>query len=199
MSDTYKYLDPDSIYTDPTTGILRNLLGITDIDTLVFVESGVTIKRSKELATKSLKIKDSLSLLAIHQYLFQDIYAWAGKKRTVEISKGGKQFFPLSHFDTAFRHIDNLISEYRLIAKRDRQALAHKLAEILDSVNFLHPFREGNGRAQREFLRHLALEKGLTLNLNPPDNMNFYEHYMSGTIDGDVEKLSALIFELIQQ
>ena len=199
MSDTYKYLDPDSIYTDPTTGILRNLLGITDIDTLVFVESGVTIKRSKELATKSLKIKDSLSLLAIHQYLFQDIYAWAGKKRTVEISKGGKQFFPLSHFDTAFRHIDNLISEYRLIAKRDRQALAHKLAEILDSVNFLHPFREGNGRAQREFLRHLALEKGLTLNLNPPDNMNFYERYMSGTIDGDVEKLSALIFELIQQ
>jgi len=140
MSDTYKYLDPDSIYTDPTTGILRNLLGITDIDTLVFVESGVTIKRSKELATKSLKIKDSLSLLAIHQYLFQDIYAWAGKKRTVEISKGGKQFFPLSHFDTAFRHIDNLISEYRLIAKRDIQALAHKLAEILDSVNFLHPF-----------------------------------------------------------
>jgi len=199
MSDTYKYLDPDSIYTDPTTGILRNLLGITDIDTLVFVESGVTIKRSKELATKSLKIKDSLSLLAIHQYLFQDIYAWAGKKRTVEISKGGKQFFPLSHFDTAFRHIDNLIFKYKLIAKRDRQALAHKLAEILDSVNFLHPFREGNGRAQREFLRHLALEKGLTLNLNPPDNMNFYERYMSGTIDGDVEKLSALIFELIQQ
>ncbi len=63
----------------------------------------------------------------------------------------------------------------------------------------MHPFREGNGRAQREFLRHLALEKGLTLNLNPPDNMNFYERYMSGTIDGDVEKLSALIFELIQQ
>ncbi len=92
MSDTYKYLDPDSIYTDPTTGILRNLLGITDIDTLVFVESGVTIKRSKELATKSLKIKDSLSLLAIHQYLFQDIYARAGKKRNVEISKGGSSF-----------------------------------------------------------------------------------------------------------
>jgi cell filamentation protein len=71
------------------------------------------------------------------------------------------------------------------------------LAEILDNINYLHPFREGNGRTQREFLRLLALEKGLTLNLNPPDNKSVYEQYMKGTIESDVQTLRKLIFELI--
>ncbi len=71
------------------------------------------------------------------------------------------------------------------------------MAEILDNLNYLHPFREGNGRTQREFLRLLALEKGLTLNLNPPDNRSVYERYMKGTIESDVQTLTELIFELI--
>jgi len=71
------------------------------------------------------------------------------------------------------------------------------LAEILDNINYLHPFREGNGRTQREFLRLLALEKGLILNINPPDNKSVYERYMKGTIESDVKTLTGLIFELI--
>jgi cell filamentation protein len=71
------------------------------------------------------------------------------------------------------------------------------LAEILDNVNYLQPFREGNGRAQREFLRLLAKEKGLILNLNPPDNKSVYERYMKGTIESDTQTLTELIFELI--
>ena len=73
------------------------------------------------------------------------------------------------------------------------------MAEILDNVNYLHPFREGNGRAQREFLRLLALEIGLTLNINPPDNKSVYERYMKGTIESDLETLTELIFELIDR
>jgi cell filamentation protein len=73
--------------------------------------------------------------------LFEDIYVWAGKKRIVEISKDGKQFFPTSYFDNAFRYIDQLIVEFKKIPKDNRKLLAEKLAEILDSVNYLHPFR----------------------------------------------------------
>jgi cell filamentation protein len=61
----------------------------------------------------------------------------------------------------------------------------------------LHPFREGNGRTQREFIRLLALEKGYSLNINPADNLSDYERYMQGTIEGNVEILSELIFELL--
>lgn len=178
MSNSYKYIDPDFTYTDSKTGLLRNLQDITDPDVLLFVESSAVTKRLQELYENPVKIKGIDSLFNIHRQLFQDIYIWAGKKRTVEISKDGKQFFPTSHFDNAFRYIDQIIAEFKKIPKDNRKLLAEKLAEILDNVNYLHPFREGNGRTQREFLRLLALEKGLTLNLNPPDNKSVYERYM---------------------
>jgi cell filamentation protein len=101
----------------------------------------------------------------------------------VEISKDGKQFFPTSHFDKALKFLDYLIVEFKKISVDNKRDIAEKLAEILDNLNYLHPFREGNGRAQREFLRLLAAEKGLVLNLNPPDNRSVYERYMQGTID----------------
>lgn len=67
----------------------------------------------------------------------------------------------------------------------------------MDNVNYLHPFREGNGRTQREFIRLLALEKGFVLNLNPPDNKSVYYRYMKGTIESETKILAELILELI--
>ena len=199
MHNNYEYIDPDYTYTDPQTGVLRNLGSITDPDGLLFFESTAVIKRAKELETRPITIKNAEALLDIHSYLFQDVYQWAGKKRTVEISKQGKPFFMTVYFDKGFAYIDNLIINYRKIDTADKPKLANHLAELLDSINYLHPFREGNGRTQREFIRALASEKGYTLNLNPPDNLDVYERYMSGTIEGDVEKLAALILELMQK
>jgi cell filamentation protein len=170
-------------------------LEINDSDVLLFVESGVVTKRLQELNENPIKIKGIDSLFEIHRHLFQDIYVWAGKKRKVEISKDGKQFFPISHFDNAFRYINQLISEFQKIPNNNKSLIAEKLAEILDNINYLHPFREGNGRAQREFLRTLALEKGIQLNLNPPDNKSVYDQYIQGTINSDIEMLSRLIVE----
>ncbi len=197
MSEQYHYIDPDYTYTDPQTGVLRNLANVADRDTLMFIESGAVAKRISELKAKPIKIKGSQTLLTVHKYLFQDIYSWAGKVRTVEISKGDKPFFSLNYFHRAFPYIDSLIAEFRQIDRNDRPALAYKLAELLDHINYLHPFREGNGRTQREFLRLLALEKGLELNLNPPDNTDIYERYMFGTINGDIKVLTALMLDII--
>ena len=197
MSNSYKYIDPDFTYTDPKTGLLRNLQNITDSDVLLFVESGAVTKRLQELYENPIKIKGIDTLFEIHRHLFEDIYVWAGKKRTVEINKDGKQFFPTSHFNNAFKYIDQLIIEFKKIPRDNKKLIAEKLAKILDNVNYLHPFREGNGRTQREFSRLLALEKGLTLNLNPPDNRSVYEQYMKGTIESDLKTLTELIFEQI--
>jgi len=199
MRNNYEYIDVDYEYTDRQTGVLRNLANITNADDLLFAESAAVSKRAKELMENPIKIVNSDALLDINKYLFQDIYEWAGKKRTVEISKCGKQFFPTSHFYNAFAFIDNLIKEYRKIDKNDITGIADKLAEILDAINFLHPFREGNGRTQREFVRTLALEKGLILDLNPPNDKNVYERYMQGTINGDVKLLSNLINERLNK
>ena len=199
MSNAYNYVDPENSYIDPKSGLLKNLQDITEYEVLLFVESSAVTKRLQELFENPIKIKGVESLLSIHKHLFQDIYAWAGQKRTVEISKDGKQFFPTTHFDNALRYIDQLLIEYNEISSQNRVQVSEKLAEILDNVNYLHLFREGNGRTQREFLRLLANEKGLTLNLNPPDNKNIYERYMKGTIESDLQTLTQLIFELINQ
>lgn len=199
MTNNYTYVDPDYMYTDPQTGVLRNIGHIADNDALQFAEAGATARRSQELWANPIQIIGSEALFSIHQYLFQDIYEWAGQKRTVEISKGGKQFFPLYRFNTALSYIDELIAEYKRLEPHHKKLLSRKLAEILDSVNYLHPFREGNGRTQREFLRLLALEKGWKLNLNPPDNVSIYERYMKGTISGDIDLLAELIFECLNR
>lgn len=197
MSNSYKYIDTNYTYVDSKSGILKNLVDITDAEDLLFFESVAVTKRISELHNKPIKIVGIESLFLIHKQLFQDIYAWAGKKRIVEISKDGKQFFPTSNFVNAFRYINELISDFKKIDKNDKNKIAENLAQILDNINYLHPFRDGNGRAQREFLRMLALEKGIDLNLNPPDNKEVYESYMQGTIHSDTKILKELILNLI--
>ena len=199
MSNDYRYVDPDYVYTDPKTGVLRNLGGISDQDSLIFAETAATTKRANELKANPIKITDAGALFSIHLHLFQDVYEWAGQCRTVEISKGGKQFFPLSHFDNALSYIDSLLLEFRQIGIEDKSGLSQKLAEILDVVNYLHPFRDGNGRTQREFLRILASDIGWTLNLNPPDDAGIFSRYMTGTINGDVKELAELIYECLSK
>jgi cell filamentation protein len=198
MRNNYEYIDPDYTYTDPKTGVLWNLANITDSNDLLFFESAAVIKRAKELESQPIAVHNAETLLDIHRYLFQDVYHWAGQKRTVEISKQGKPFFLTAYFDKGFTYIETLITNYRKIDPADKTQLAEHLATLLDNINYLHPFREGNGRTQREFIRVLALEKGYTLNLNPPDNLDVYERYMSGTIEGDVKKLAELILDMMQ-
>lgn len=198
MGNNYRYLDPNHKYTDKN-GVLYNLANIKDEKVLAVYESLKVSKRLEEIYENPLKIKDSNSLITIHHYLFQDVYEWAGKTRSVNISKDGKPFFEGERFEMGFKYIDNLILEYRTIKRDNKKELARKLADILDNVNFLHPFRDGNGRAQREFLRILALEKGLILNLNPADNEDVYKRYMNGTINSDIEILTNLIYDLINK
>ena len=197
MYDSFEYLDTKHTYIDPESGILKNLLNISDADVLHFVESGAVTKRLQELSEKPLKITGISSLFEIHKYLFQDIYSWAGNKRTVEISKDGKQFFPTYYFENAYVYINQLIQEFKTISVDNKIEIAAKLAEIPDNINYLHPFREGNGRAQREFIRILAAEKRLTINLNPPDNKAVYDKYMKGTVESNIDILSELFLELI--
>ncbi len=197
MSNSYKYIDSDFTYVDPKSGILKNLVDINDAEDLLFFESVAVTKRISELHIKPIKIVGIESLFSIHKLLFQDIYAWAGQARTVEINKVGKQFFPTSNFQNAFRFIDGLISDFKKTEKNNKNQIAENLSHILDNVNYLHPFRDGNGRAQREFIRMLALEKRINLNLNPPDNKDVYERYMQGTINSDTKVLKELILSLI--
>jgi cell filamentation protein len=98
----YDYDDADNIYKDASTGVLKNLLEISDSEQLLYAESGFVTKRLRELHESPIKVLSSNELLAIHHYLFQDVYAWAGKVRTVELSKGATTFFKQNGFRKGF-------------------------------------------------------------------------------------------------
>src|SRR5699024_1690534 len=134
----------------------------------------------------------------IHRYLFEEIYDWAGDFRKVNISKDGNPFMAMQAFDTGAEYMNNLLANYYRQAK-DKSSIVKLLAEILDNLNYMHPFREGNGRTQREVIRVLALIKGYALEINLDIDDTVYHLYMDGTVYGDTSLLEKLFDKIIEK
>lgn len=95
-------------------------------------------------------------LCKAHKYIFHDIFTWAGKIRTVDISKGNlfcKSEFIIENAESLFRQLEE--EKYLMDVKIELDIVQH-LAYYLSEINVIHPFREGNGRAQRIFIEVLA-------------------------------------------
>lgn len=154
-------MDP---YLYPNTPVLKNRRDLRNAEDLQRFENNVSFFRSIELEHRPIVGRfDTAHLCAIHRHLFGDVYDWAGSLRTVDISKEeslfARQKFVKPMLDQTF---SGLRSE-ALLAGLDADSLVHRLAHYLGEVNAIHPFREGNGRAQREFFRELALVRGYHL------------------------------------
>ncbi len=144
-------------YLDPQSGVLKNRLSITDEATLELAEAALVATRSYELSVTPLKGLFNLAhLQAIHSYLFADVYEWAGQLRTVDISKCGHMFAHHAHVGGAAETIFEQLKKERYLAGLEAAAFSERVAYYFGELNALHPFREGNGRAQREFISHLA-------------------------------------------
>lgn len=124
---------------------LENKLGITDSSELAREEE--RISKTKAVALFESGLLDTLeagkfvSLAKIHKYLFEDIYEFAGKVRSVNISKGNFRFAPVMYLDVALQNIDNM-----------PQSNFDEIVEKYVEMNVAHPFREGNGRSTRIWL-----------------------------------------------
>ena len=175
------------------TNVLINKFNAKNHKELHKIESRLASIRIEELRKNPIKITGSKELFTIHHHIFQDSYEWAGKRRLVNMAKKNTSFAKTHEFDRILQEIDKLIFEYKKITENNTLAISKKLAEILDTINYLHPFREGNGRTQREFLRALALEKNFILDINPPDDEKIFKDYMTGTIYRYIDTLSLLI------
>lgn len=128
--------------------MLENKLGLTSSADLAREEERISKKKAVELFGKG--ILDELpagkffTLQAIHKYLFEDIYDFAGKIRTVNLAKGNFRFVPLIYIDAALQNIDRM-----------PQSNFDEIVEKYVEMNIAHPFREGNGRSMRIWLDHI--------------------------------------------
>jgi cell filamentation protein len=147
----------DLLYCYPDSDVLKNKLGIINQEKLHEVEKKLTAIRINDLIRGPYQGRFDLDhLRGIHFCIFQDLYTWAGELRKIDIAKGNmfcRAMFLENQADVVFSairkdgYLENLA--YDQFVKR----LAYHFSEI----NALHPFREGNGRSQREYIRELAL------------------------------------------
>ena len=93
---------------------------------------------------------------------------------------------------------NHLIHSYHQTANSKDEIIKH-LAKILDNLNYFHPFREGNGRTQREVIRSLALLKGCSAQIRVEQDDEVYNLYMDGTVYGDLGKLEELFGKILKE
>jgi cell filamentation protein len=153
----------DDPYLYPGSTTLRNLRGITDADRLDYVERELVAQRIAEGAPPG--GFDLAHLRAIHRHLFQDVYAWAGELRTVEIAKGGHQFQFRQYIETGMADVHRRLEQANFLRGLSGDAFARAAGPIMGDVNYVHPFREGNGRAQLQYLEQLAEQAGHPIDL----------------------------------
>jgi cell filamentation protein len=142
------FVDP---YFDKTIGDLRNLLGAKSSKELHELEPQIVFANELELESINIPRTNDLSeLLDIHAQLFKGVYDWAGKIRTVDIKKNSASsdyFLIVSKITDASAYVFSQLAKENFLKGLQKNIFIDRLAYFYDQLNYIHPFREGNGRA----------------------------------------------------
>lgn len=188
VGDPYEAQDDPACY--PGTTVLRNIPDIRDADALEAFELEAFTRRSLEPLPEG--DFDVAHYRALHRHLFQDVYEWAGRDRTIRISKGGNVFCYPEYIDAQLQTVFASLDQPALLPGASTEAFIPAVADFLAELNAVHPFREGNGRTQLVFLNMLGLGAGLSFRLESIEP----EEFLRAMIDSFDGKLDALIDEL---
>lgn len=147
--------------------MLENKLGLTSSAEIAREEERISKKKAAMLFENhildNLKSGKFSTLQTIHKYLFDEIYDFAGKLRTVNIAKGNFRFAPLMYIESALKNIDEM-----------PQSNFDEIIEKYVEMNIAHPFREGNGRSTRIWLDHmLKTEIGKVIDWSKVDKEDY--------------------------
>jgi len=190
--------DADNTYCYPGTDVLRNKAEITNANELDTYEGELSTLRSIEIIENPVSGKFDLAhLQSIHLALFQDVYDWAGKIRTVDISRGNSRFANVRFIESVANDIFNKLARENRLKGLDANDLSKRLAHYLSEINALHPFREGNGRVQRIFISQLSEEAGYKLDYSDLEQEQIYRA-MELAFNGDESILANLILECLE-
>lgn len=181
------------------TSVLINKFGIRNEEQLNTLEQSIT---SVLIAKASMDIPfenvDFDFYKELHRYVFSDIYDWAGEIRSVNMSKKGTAFCPANKIvENGLRVFDNL-QKSNFLKDLSNEDFLDKFVELYCELNYLHPFREGNGRIQRLFLSMLLNHIGKKINFADIDD----DLFMIATIksvSGDIFMLKDIFKEHIKE
>lgn len=173
MFDLYEAVNSIYCYKDSNT--LVNKLNIKDNEKLSTIERKLVLLKLYELRQNNrIGNFDIFHFLSIHQFLFEDIYPFAGKIRSEDIAKDNFRFAKWEYIEDQLKDLLNKLANEDL-KNCSKEELSQKLAYYMAELNVLHPFREGNGRTIREFIRQFAYINGYNLEIKKaiPQEMLF--------------------------
>lgn len=150
-------------YFIDNTNVLKNKLGITNKEELSKAEKIITLKKLTYLSLFPIEGNFDINhLKKIHKFLFEDIYYFAGEYRNCSMAKTTRNFYdPEMINDELLKTLDYMNKDYKNI--KSREAYSFFLSNLYYDLMTIHPFREGNGRSVREFLREFVLSKNKEL------------------------------------
>ncbi|WP_372869816.1 Fic/DOC family protein [Planomicrobium okeanokoites] len=187
-----------SMYCYPGTDVLVNAFDIRDEDKLKELETVYALYRLSELQLKKPKNPTDLNVfLDIHRCLLQDVYPFAGKLREEMTSKGSSTFAHPKHLASQLKQLFEELAEETYLKGLSKDVFIQRLAHYLAELNALHPFREGNGRAVREFARQLALNAGYLLDWAKIEEPAHIINAFVDSFNKDNERLEVLLGEVI--
>lgn len=174
----------NSIYCYPGTEVLKNKLNIHKREDLLFYETKITAAKLLSLRRKGVTGDFSVKhLKQIHYTLFEDIYPFAGEFRTENIAKGSFRFAEWEYIEEQCNILLERLQKENTLQGLNKRVFVGRLSFYMAELNVLHPFREGNGRTIREFIRQLALKNGYILNLTKVDAKTILEACMISVVD----------------
>ena len=158
------YTTVQSIYCYKGSSVLKNRFHIREQELLLHVERELVSAKQMMLLQTPLKGRYTKThLLRIHKFLFGDLYSFAGHYRREQISKGDTVFYPPNMIPRALDSLFHEIENTQLLFETDFQKQIQHLSYVMAELNAIHPFREGNGRCIREFIRCISLHSGFSL------------------------------------
>lgn len=182
----------------PGSEVLENALGIHDPEVLELAERKFSQVRQLVGADIIPQTFDFDHLKTIHLNMFQDLYpTWAGEVRPVGISKG-VSFTEPEHIEPFARQIFDQLADDNFLRDLSRDSFVDKATDLLGNINALHPFREGNGRTQREFLRQLADAAGFEFDMSMISEEQNIEASFLSLAKGDDSQLRDMVDTAIQ-
>ena len=165
-----------SLYCYPDTNILKNKAGFKDSKALAEFEADVTAIRQYMLEEKPIKGKFGIAHLKnIHKFIFQDVYPFAGKFRLEDIWKGDTFFCKCQFIETNLNSLFSRLAGESWLKELKAELFAQRAAYYMSEFNMVHPFREGNGRTIREFIRCIALESGFDIDWSLIDSQELLD------------------------
>ena len=155
----------------PGASVLVNKLGIRNQQQLDENETLIVSVKTLQIELQPLTAEPDFAYYkSLHRALFEELYDWAGQVRTINMSKLRTAFCPATEIEATANEVFARLKAKRYFAALPRAELTSELAELYDSINYLHPFREGNGRVQRLYFRQLTRWIGHSLNFAAVDS-----------------------------